>query len=159
MSELNDGLDEFDGVQDAHILITDDDESYFDLVDTVLKNIGVPLTTEHAVDGNDLLDYLNADGKYSAREKFPRPDLILLDLYMPNKDGLEVLQELQVSADFRDIPVIMLTKETDEAMRKKAIDFGAKDCISKPDSTKELKKVLKVLINHWIESMTDFEDV
>eukprot|EP01031_Cornospumella_fuschlensis_P049776 gene49776-60933_t len=60
-------------------------------------------------DGVDLIDYLRQNGKFNNSSEFPRPDLILLDLNMPKKDGRETLKEIKANPLFKKIPVIILT--------------------------------------------------
>jgi len=143
--------------EDPLVMISDDDSSYYDLVETILKNIGVPLVCRNTVDGQDLLNYLRLEGDYKDRDSCPLPELILLDLHMPVKDGYEVLKEIKKEEKLKSIPIVMLTKETDISAREKAVSLGAEDCILKPESTKELKKVLKILMDQWKNSIKNFD--
>ena len=150
---VDEELDKLGELQDPLVMVADDDDSYYDLVEIILNNVGIPLVSKNTVNGQDLLNYLMLKGDYKDRESCPLPELILLDLHMPIKDGYEVLKEIKKEAAFNAIPIVMLTKETDANAKGKAIGLGAEDCIVKPGSTKELKKVLKILMDHWLESM------
>ena len=72
-----------------------------------------------------------------------KADLILLDYYMPDKTGYEVLLALRTSALTRDTPVIFFTSETNERMRKELMGRGATDFLCKPINTDELKECVK----------------
>jgi CheY-like chemotaxis protein len=75
-------------------------------------------------DGEEVLDYLNGAGKYEDREQYPLPDVLLLDLRMPRKDGFEVLEWLQTQP-FDDMVVVVLSGTTRADDVRKAIQMGA----------------------------------
>lgn len=68
-----------------------------------------------------------------------RPDLILLDIMLPEKDGFEILAELKADAELRDIPVIILSAKGDEADKVRGLDGGAEDYVAKPFGVRELQ--------------------
>ena len=74
------------------------------------------------------------------------PDLILLDVMMPRKDGYEVCQELRARASWKDIKIIMLTAKGRDVEREKGLALGANDYITKPFSTQELVEKVKSLL-------------
>ena len=85
-------------------------------------NIANPL---HIVrDGEECLDYLFQRGQYGEPGSAPRPGILLLDINMPKKDGLTVLQVLRGDERFRRLPVIMLTTSKTEEDRIKSYNFG-----------------------------------
>jgi DNA-binding response OmpR family regulator len=74
------------------------------------------------------------------------PDLILLDVMMPRKDGYEVCQELRANQDWKNIKIIMLTAKGRDVEREKGLALGADDYITKPFATQELvEKVISLL--------------
>jgi CheY-like chemotaxis protein len=93
-----------------------------------------------AKDGLEAIKYLGASGEYGNREKFPMPDVMLLDLQMPRKDGWEVLEWL------KDQPVkpivVVLTILENPASRKKALGLGADEFQVKPYDEDGLKQFL-----------------
>jgi len=99
-------------------------------------------------DGEDLMDYLYRRGAYSER---PRPDLILLDLNMPRKDGREALQEIKTHADLRRIPVVVLTTSKAEEDLIRTYDLGVNSFITKPVTFEGLVEVIKALGKYWLE--------
>jgi len=74
------------------------------------------------------------------------PDLILLDVMMPRKDGYEVCQELRATPSLQDIKIIMLTAKGRDVEREKGLALGANDYITKPFSTQELVEKVKYLL-------------
>ena len=74
------------------------------------------------------------------------PDLVLLDVMMPRKDGYEVCQELRASKSWKDIKIIMLTAKGRDVEREKGLALGANDYITKPFATRELVEKVKSLL-------------
>jgi DNA-binding response OmpR family regulator len=75
------------------------------------------------------------------------PDLILLDVMMPKKDGYEVCQELRANPDWQNIKIIMLTAKGRDVEREKGLALGADDYVTKPFATQELVKKVKSLLD------------
>src|SRR5210317_833478 len=74
------------------------------------------------------------------------PDLLLLDVMMPRKDGYEVCQELRANAAWKDIKIIMLTAKGRDVEREKGLALGADDYVTKPFATQELVNKVKTLL-------------
>lgn len=101
-------------------------------------------------DGEDLLDYLLHRGKYTP-ENAPRPQLILLDLNMPRKDGREALIEIKSDPSLRKIPVVVLTTSKGEEDILKSYDLGVNSFITKPVTFERLVEVIGKLNDYWFE--------
>lgn len=114
------------------VLIAEDEEHIQRLVKIVLKKKGCEVTT--ADDGEEALELLN-EGL--------RPRLILLDIMMPHKDGLQVLKEVKANEETRDIPVVMLTSMTREDVVIQGIKLGAQGYIKKPFHPSDLIERVK----------------
>ncbi len=102
------------------ILVVDDEPDIVEFISYNLKSKGYEIET--AIDGLDAI----------RKAKEFRPDLILLDINMPNKDGLQTLRELRQMPDFEDMAAIFLTARSDEKTEIEGLDIGADDYISKP---------------------------
>lgn len=102
-------------------------------------------------DGEELLDYLHVRGNYREPAECPRPSLIILDLNMPRKDGLQVLQELKSRSEFRQIPVVVLTTSVSERDIALSYELGVNAFISKPASFSKLKKMVRSLSDFWFD--------
>ncbi len=97
-------------------------------------------------DGAEATDFLFQNGRFAHA---PRPDLILLDLLMPKKSGLEVLAELGEDGDLRRIPVVVLTAAEDDNTKDKCRHFGVENYITKPVDFDKFLAVVKKLKHHW----------
>jgi CheY-like chemotaxis protein len=102
-------------------------------------------------DGEELLEYLQRRGKYTALADAPRPGLILLDLNMPKKDGREALKEIRADPELRKIPVVVLTTSKADTDIGRIYELGANSFISKPVSFDALVEVMKILGRYWFE--------
>jgi CheY-like chemotaxis protein len=91
------------------ILIADDDEDDCLLIKDVLRENGLGENVHVVSDGQDLMDYLLSCVSKDDSKRSPCPDLILLDLNMPKKDGREALAEIKADPDLRDIPIVVFT--------------------------------------------------
>lgn len=96
-------------------------------------------------DGRELLDYLNGRRKYRLRKYWPLPQLILLDLNMPRKDGRQVLLELQSHPEWNQIPIVVLSDSTKPKDIQEAEDIGAYDFITKPGTFQEHLHLVRTL--------------
>ncbi len=91
------------------ILIVEDNVAHERLTRYILKRQNIPANYEVVQDGQEALDYLQRRGRYAEPASSPRPDLILLDLNLPKRDGREVLKLIKQDAGLRDIPVIVVS--------------------------------------------------
>ena len=103
------------------------------------------------VDGEDLMDYLRHRGAYAGGNAQPRPDLILLDLNMPKKDGREALREIKTDPNLRRIPIVVLTTSETEEDIYRTYDLGASSFVTKPVTFEGLVDVMKALKRYWFE--------
>ena len=98
-------------------------------------------------DGIEALAFLHGQGKYAHAA---RPDLILLDLNLPRKNGLQVLQEIKASPELKKIPVVILTMSEDEKDVLRSHNLKANYYITKPVSPQEFIKVVRSIENFWL---------
>lgn len=115
----------------ARILVVDDDVNLCELVSLYLSKDGFDVDSVH--DGEEALSSI----------KYNPPDLILLDLMLPSKDGLEVCREVRKEAE---IPIIMLTAKSDDVDRILGLEMGADDYIPKPFNPRELTARVKAVL-------------
>lgn len=104
-----------------------------------------------AQDGQDALDFLRRRGKHADA---PRPDLILLDLNLPKKDGREVLGEVKADPELRQIPVIVLTISRAEEDILKSYNLNANCYVSKPIELEQFLAVVRSIQNFWLTIVT-----
>jgi two-component system response regulator len=110
-------------------------------------NEGKILNTSYVVkDGVEAMDFLHKQGEFSTA---PRPDLILLDLNLPKKDGREVLFEIKTDKKLKNIPVIILTTSQAEEDIAKSYDLNANCYITKPLDFGQFMKMIQSLEDFW----------
>ena len=133
-----------------HILLVDDDEDDRYLTREAFRQHYPSSRFSFAEDGDDLLDFLNYQGQY-AEAAHPLPELILLDLNMPRKDGREVLREIKNSDQFRHIPIVVLTTSDAKDDIETSYYNGANSFITKPSTFQQLSEVTKAIGQYWFE--------
>ena len=134
------------------VLMVDDDGEDCVLVGDALREIGRTCELRFVRNGEELFDYLHHRGEYEEARSAPRPDLILLDLKMPRKDGRETLRELKSDPLWRRIPVIVLTTSTSGDDVKTCYDLGVNSYVTKPATYRRLVEILKTLTKYWFET-------
>jgi CheY-like chemotaxis protein len=97
------------------------------------------------------MDYLRREGVYQDRRTFPTPDLILLDLNMPRKDGREALAEIKSDPALRKTPIVILTTSRGQEDVLRSYDLGANSFIVKPVSFDALCDLVRCLGIYWLE--------
>ena len=102
-------------------------------------------------DGVELLEYLRRDGRYAPPARVARPGLILLDLQMPRKSGLEALEEIKSDASLRAIPVVVLTSSGVDEDITRSYDLGVNSFIRKPVTFDGLVEAVRALGSYWFQ--------
>ena len=133
------------------ILLADDDQDDCLLAREALEESRIANDLRVVSDGEELLDYLRREGRFSDPASAPTARLILLDLNMPRKDGREALKEIKADPALRAIPVVVLTTSRAEEEIFRSYDLGAASFISKPVSFEGLVEVMKGLSRYWFE--------
>ena len=103
-----------------------------------------------AEDGQQAIDYLAGKGGFTDREKYPLPRLTLLDLQLPEKPGLEVLEWIRKQAGLRSLIVIILSSSVYEGDLRRAYELGANAFLVKPSSTQTLAEMCRALKDFWL---------
>jgi two-component system response regulator len=133
------------------ILMAEDDPDDRLLVKEAFQESRVANSICFVEDGVELLNYLRRQGKFKSSGHFPAPDLILLDLNMPCKDGREALEEIKADPHLRHIPVVVLTTSKTEEDILRSYDIGAAGFITKPVTFEALVKVVQGLQEYWVQ--------
>ena len=119
-------------VKPVVFLMADDDPDDRLLIKEAFQESLISNSIYFVEDGVDLMDYLRKKGKFAHPADAPTPDLILLDLNMPRKDGREALAEIKNDSHLRYIPVVVLTTSKAEEDIMRSYDIGAASYITKP---------------------------
>jgi CheY-like chemotaxis protein len=131
------------------ILLADDDEDDRLLTADALRASAVSSDLKTVNDGEELMDYLYRRGKHALPASSPRPDLVLLDLNMPKRNGREALCEMKADPALRSIPVVILTTSQRPDHIKSTYDLGANSLIVKPVTFRGLVQAMTVLTEYW----------
>lgn len=133
------------------IVIADDDADDRMLIEDAFVECRLRNERAYVEDGEDLLDYLRAGGRWAENKGAELPGLILLDLNMPRMDGRTALSHLKADPELRRIPVIVLTTSKAEEDILRTYDLGVNSFISKPVTFDGLIEVVRALNHYWIE--------
>jgi two-component system response regulator len=129
------------------ILLVEDNSGDARLAREALRDAKVRNNLTWISDGTEALAFLRREGKY---HRAARPDLILLDLNLPRKDGREVLTEIKADDKFRRIPVVILTTSQAEEDVLRAYHLNANCYITKPVDLDQFMKVVKTIEDFWL---------
>lgn len=131
------------------ILMADDDLDDCELVDAAFSEIEDRPELRFVEDGEELLEYLCGEGRYSEPETAPRPCLILLDLNMPKIDGREALAQIKADPGLRRIPIVVLTTSKAEEDVFRTYDLGVAGYITKPTTFAGLVAMSRGIDQYW----------
>ena len=129
------------------ILLVEDNPGDVRLTVEILKETKVRNTLTVAADGVEAMDLLRRKGRYTHAV---RPDLILLDLNLPKKDGRQVLAEIKADPVLRSIPVVILTTSKAEEDIVKSYNLYANCYVTKPVDLEQFVKVVKSIEGFWL---------
>jgi CheY-like chemotaxis protein len=129
------------------VLLVEDSPGDVRLTREAFKDAKVHINLHVVPDGTEAMTYLKREGQHATA---PRPDLILLDLNLPKKDGREVLTEIKESPTLRSIPVVILTMSASEADILRSYRLHANCYITKPVDLEGFLKVVRSIDDFWL---------
>ena len=132
------------------ILVADDDQNDVFFLRRAFQKSGLEHFVVHVSDGQEAIEYLRGDSNYSDRARFPLPALLLLDLKMPKVDGFDVLNWLRGQADFKEMPVVVLSSSSREDDIQRARSLGADDYRVKPADFEQLLVLARDVSTRWL---------
>jgi chemotaxis family two-component system response regulator Rcp1 len=141
MSTIREGRTHMD------VLLVEDSPGDVRLTQEAFKDAKVHLNLHVAMDGAKAMAFLKREGEHA---KAPRPDLILLDLNLPKKDGREVLAEIKESPTLKSIPVVVLTTSSSEADILRSYQLHANCYITKPVGLEGFLTVVRSIDSFWL---------
>lgn len=137
-----------DGVAPT-ILLAEDREDDIILLQRAFREGGIRYPLNIVRDGEEAIGYLSGVGRYSNREQFPLPVLLLLDLSLPGTDGFEVLRWIRSRPDFKDLPVVVLTQSDKIRDVNQAYRLGASSFIVKTDDFQDAVAFAQSMSEYW----------
>ena len=132
----------------VEILLVEDNEGDVGLVEEVFEEAKIRNIIHVAEDGEEAMLFLNKETPF---DDAPTPDIILLDLNLPQKDGREVLEEIKTDENLKRIPVVVLTTSKAEEDIIKSYDLHANSYITKPVDFDQFIRVVRSIENFWLE--------
>ncbi len=132
------------------ILLVEDSLFYARFTIDALKKGGIRHRLTLIFDGEEALEFINRDGKFA---NAPRPDLILLDLQLPKKSGLEVLENVRNSYELHSIPIVVMTSSEALGDMQSCERLGVESYITKPVDLQKFLAVVKELKDCWRDDL------
>ena len=129
------------------LLLIEDNPADVRLTELALEEAEFHVNLTVAEDGEEALAMLRREGQFA---EMARPDLVLLDLNLPKKDGREVLAEIKIDEDLRRIPVVVLTTSQRESDIRYVYDLQANSYITKPVDVADFDQIVRDLLRYWI---------
>jgi CheY-like chemotaxis protein len=141
------------------VLLVEDDMSDAQLIKIALGRTPGEVNLIRIEDGDKAVEYLTGTAPYDDREKYPLPLTMLLDIKLPKRSGLELLQWLRSQAGpLKRLPVMMLTSSSHRIDVNRAFERGANAYFTKPETLKELVAMLADLKSFWLQ-WVEFPDI
>lgn len=134
------------------ILIAEDDPNDVMLLELAIRKNGITSPVRVVRDGEEAVEYLEGKGEYSNRRKFPLPSVIITDVKMPRRSGLEVVEWVRRHPQYGIIPVLMLSGSRIENDVVNAYRLGANTYFSKPSTLDELTQLIGLAHQYWSRS-------
>jgi two-component system, response regulator len=138
-------------IQTVDLLLVEDNSHDAELILGILKKNDGFSTYLHLKDGEQVIEYLFAQGQYKDRNKLHLPKLILLDLKLPKINGIELLKLVKDDSIARITPVIILSSSAEQQDIYNAYQYGASCYVVKPVNYHQLKQTLVQLSNFWLK--------
>lgn len=132
------------------ILLVEDNPADIDLIQESLRESKVLCKVNAVRDGEEAMDYLHRRNGY---EDVVRPDLVLLDLNMPRKDGREVLSEIKQDPELKVLPVIIMTSSSAEEDILRSYQLHANAYVTKPVDLESFDKIVHAIEDFWFAAV------
>jgi CheY-like chemotaxis protein len=133
------------------ILLVEDDQNDVFFIQYAFEVANITNPLQVVVDGRQAIDYLAGSGKYSDRTQFPFPCLVLLDLKLPAKMGMDVLKWIHQQPSVRNLLVLILTSSSNIEDVDEAYHFGARSYLVKPLSVERRLAMARLIKEYWLD--------
>jgi two-component system, response regulator len=136
--------------REKYILQVEDNPDDVTLTELALRKSRISNRLVAVYDGQQALDFLFCRGQYAGRDGDDIPAVVLLDLKLPQVDGLEVLRQIRGDRRTRDLPVVILTSSTEKDDQSESRRLGANSYIRKPTGLTPLIETLQKIKTDWL---------
>ncbi|HEY2081592.1 MAG TPA: response regulator [Verrucomicrobiae bacterium] len=136
----------------AVILLAEDEEDYVLLIRHAFTQANIPNPVHVVWNGQEAIAYLKGEGKYSNREEYPLPELMLLDIKMPRMSGLEVLQWIRQQPSLSALRVLVLTSSDEIRDVNEAYRLGANSFLVKPLDFEDFTSLSRLINEFWLHA-------
>ncbi|GAB3715022.1 response regulator [Spirosoma flavus] len=134
------------------ILIADDDSDDRLFMERALRQSGYTHNIQFVEDGEELMEYLRHTGRYT-EETSPWPNLLVLDLNMPRKNGFQALKEIKDDTELRRLPVVVMTTSSADEDVLKTYHLGVNSFVTKPFNFNRLVEMVVALKTYWLDTV------
>ncbi len=134
------------------MLMAEDDDNDVYFIERAFKEAQITTPLQRVKDGQEAMDYLRGEGKFTNRTLYPLPRMLLLDLKMPRKSGFEVIEWVRKQPGLKRLPIVILTSSLEDPDVNRAYELGANTYLVKPVKFESLVKLVKALHLFWLES-------
>lgn len=134
-------------MRSLYLLHVEDDDNDAFFVERAFANAKINLAIQRVSDGQAAIDYLSGTGKYKDRDQYPLPQIMLLDLKLPLRDGFEVLEWARDQQEFRSLPIIVLSSSAEPKDTIKASRLGATAYVVKMIGFRDLLEKISVFLD------------
>jgi CheY-like chemotaxis protein len=134
------------------LLLVEDSEDDIFLIKRSFTRADIHFDLQVVQDGDEAVEYLSGEGDFADRTKYPLPTLVLLDVKLPCRSGLEVLSWIRSQPQLKGLPVVMLTSSAEPEDIDRAYRNGANSYLVKPINYEQLDKMLPLLMEYWLSA-------
>jgi len=132
------------------IFLVEDRPDEVELMKQALHQVGVTNPLRVFTDGAEAIAYFEGGGRYSDRVTYPLPRLVMLDLKLPNRTGLDIVKWMKSDPRIKRIPVIVITSSREVLDMEKAYSAGVNSYLVKPTSFREFVDTMNITATYWI---------
>ena len=131
-------------------MVAEDDDNDVFFLERAFKQSQIVNPIQRAKDGEEAVAYLRGDAPYNDREQHPLPQLMLLDLKMPRKNGFEVITWIRLQPGLKRLPIVVLTSSKEDPDINRAYELGANTYLVKPVKFEGLVDMMRTLNLYWL---------